>query len=148
MHYSHKMVLCPFFSSQQEPVACMLCIQKESHCCEGQLSVSSRSRECQFEQQANIKFCQNVGKSASETFHTIKQACGKEALGCSAVFKWHKHFAQGRDSLQDDDHTSWPRMVRTELRIQEVAMLVRTSHAQLVYEIAAAAGTCHNILIS
>jgi hypothetical protein len=27
-------------------------------------------------------------------------------------------------------------------------MLVRTSHAQLVYEIAAAAGTCHNILIS
>jgi hypothetical protein len=40
------------------------------------------------------------------------------------VLKWHKRFAQGRDNLEDDEHTSWPRMVRTELMIQEVAMLM------------------------
>jgi hypothetical protein len=47
----------------------------------------------------------------------IKQAYGEEALGCSAVLKWHKRLAQGRDSLEDYEHTSQPRMVRTELKI-------------------------------
>jgi hypothetical protein len=32
----------------------------------------------------------------------INQAYGKEALG-RAVFKWHKRFAQGRESLEDDE---------------------------------------------
>jgi hypothetical protein len=83
-------------------------------------------------------------------FHMIKQAYGEEAFGCSAVFKWHKHFAQGRDSLEDDEHISWPRTVRTELKIQ-VAMLVHANRSQMVDEITAAAagishGTCHEIL--
>jgi hypothetical protein len=45
---------------------------------------------------------------------------GEEALGCSAVFKWHKRFAQERDSLEDDQPTT----VRTQLKIQDIAMLV------------------------
>jgi hypothetical protein len=80
-------------------------------------------------------------------FKTMKQAYSKKALGHSAVFKWHKCFAQGRDSLDDDEHTSQPRTVRTELKIQEV--LVHASLSQMVGEIAAAGmshGTCHKIL--
>jgi histone-lysine N-methyltransferase SETMAR len=73
----------------------------------------------------------------------IKQAYGEEALGYNAVFKWHRHFAQGRDSLEDE-HTSWPRMVRTELKIREVATLVHANHSQMVGEIAAAAGINHS----
>jgi hypothetical protein len=69
----------------------------------------------------------------------MKQAYGEEALGRSTVFKWHKCFAQGRDSLEDDEHTCRPRTVRTELKIQEVATLMRANHYQTVAEIAAAA---------
>jgi hypothetical protein len=81
----------------------------------------------------------------------IKQEYGKEALGCNAVFKWHKRFAQGRDSLEDDEHSSQPIMVRTEPKIQEVAMLVCANRSQMVDGIAAAAtgispGTCRKIL--
>jgi hypothetical protein len=76
----------------------------------------------QFEQQANVKFCQKLGKSASKMFQMIKQAYCDEALGHSAVFKWHKCFSYGRDNLEDDEHTGRPRTVRTELKIQEVAM--------------------------
>jgi hypothetical protein len=47
----------------------------------------------QFEQWTNVKFCQKLGKSTSETFQIIKQAYAEEALGHSAVFKWHKRFA-------------------------------------------------------
>jgi hypothetical protein len=61
----------------------------------------------------------------------IKQAYGEEALGRSAVFKWHKHFGQGRDSLEDE-RTGRLRTVRTELKIQEDAMLVHTNCSQTV----------------
>jgi hypothetical protein len=65
----------------------------------------------QFEQWEDIKFCQKSGESNSEMFQMIKQAYGEEALGRSAVFKWHKRFAQGRDRLEDEEHTGRPRMV-------------------------------------
>jgi hypothetical protein len=38
----------------------------------------------QFDQQENVKFCQKLGKSASEMFHIIKQAYG-EALGAAML---------------------------------------------------------------
>lgn len=104
----------------------------------------------QFEQWENVSFCQKLGKSARETFQMIKQAYSKEALGHSAVFKWHKRFAQGRDSLEDDEHTGRPWTIRTELKIQEVATLVHANRSQMVDEITAAAagishGACHKI---
>jgi hypothetical protein len=51
MHFSGYVkqqdgVISVILSSQQEVVACVRCIQKESHCCEGQLSASGRNREC------------------------------------------------------------------------------------------------------
>jgi DNA-binding CsgD family transcriptional regulator len=95
----------------------------------------------QFEQRANVKFCQKLGKSGSETFHMIKQAYGKEAWG-----KRHKRLAQGREISEDDEHTGRPRTARTELTIQEVATLVRANRSQTADEIAAAAGISHGTL--
>jgi hypothetical protein len=51
MHYSGYVepqdgVTSVLLSSQQEAVPCNLCIQKENHCYEGQLSASSGNREC------------------------------------------------------------------------------------------------------
>jgi hypothetical protein len=62
----------------------------------------------------------------------IKQVYGEEAMGHSAVFKWHRRFAQGRESLEDDGNTGRPRMVRTELKIQEVATLLHANCSQIV----------------
>jgi hypothetical protein len=65
------------------------------------------------------------------------------------VFKWHKRFAQGRDTLEGDEHTGRPRSVKTELKMHEVATLVCANRFQTVDEIAAAGishGTCHKIL--
>jgi hypothetical protein len=94
-----------------------------------------------FEQWENIKFCQKLSKSASETLQMIKQTYGKEALSSSAVFKWHKRFAQGRDSSEYHEHTGWPRMVITVFKIQEAVMLVCANRSQMVDEIEAAAGS-------
>jgi hypothetical protein len=65
------------------------------------------------------------------------------------VFSWHKRFAQRRDSLEDDEHTGQPRTVTTELKTQEVAMLVSANRSETVDEIAEAGnshGTCNKIL--
>jgi hypothetical protein len=70
-------------------------------------------------------------------FQIIKQAYGEEVLNHSAVFKWHKHFQQGRYSLEVE-HTIRSGMVRNELRIQEVAMLMHANHSKMVDEVAAA----------
>jgi hypothetical protein len=51
MHYSGYVeprdgVMSFLLSSQQEAVAYVRCIQKESRCCEGQLSANGGNREC------------------------------------------------------------------------------------------------------
>jgi hypothetical protein len=53
--------------------------------------------------------------------------------------------------LEDDEHTGPPRTVRTELKIQEAAALVRTNSSQTVHEVAAEAvgishGSYHKIM--
>jgi hypothetical protein len=97
--------------------------------------MQQKLRRLQFEELENVKFCQKLGKSASKTFQMIKQVYSREALGHRIVFKWCKRFAQGRESLEDDEHTSWPRTVRTELRIREVATLMRSNCSQMANEI-------------
>jgi hypothetical protein len=62
-------------------------------------------------------------------------------MGCKNVFEWHKSFAEERETLED---TGWLRMAKTELSIQEVAMLVQVNCSQMVDEEApAAAGFSH-----
>jgi hypothetical protein len=95
---------------------------------------------------------QKLGKYASETFQKIKQVYGEGALGHNAVFKYHKHYAHERDSLEDDEHTGQPRIARIEFKIQEVTTLVHANHSKMVDEVAAAAAagisndTCHKFL--
>jgi hypothetical protein len=94
------MVPCLFLShpSKKQLHVCGVFRKKVTIVCEQQIS-----RMSQFEQQATIKFCQKLGNSGNETFQMIKQEYSEETLGRSAVFKCHKRFAHGRDSLEDDE---------------------------------------------
>ncbi|PSN49367.1 hypothetical protein C0J52_12211 [Blattella germanica] len=74
----------------------------------------------------------------------IRQVYGDDALGRSAVFKWHQRFSQGRDSLEDDQRKGRPPTVRTERKIEEVATVVRANRSQSVDDIAAAVGVSHD----
>ncbi|PSN53985.1 hypothetical protein C0J52_13488 [Blattella germanica] len=104
------------------------------------------SRMLQFEKGANVKFCQKLGKSATETLQNVY---GDDALGRSAVFKWHQRFSQGRDSFENDQRIGRPAIVPTERNIEEV-VTVTVRAPREVDDIAAALGvshdTCHKIL--
>ncbi|KAJ4436093.1 hypothetical protein ANN_18720 [Periplaneta americana] len=111
---------------------------------------TSEPEMSQFEQRANIKFCQKLGKTAAEMFQMMQQVYGEDAVSRSVVFRWHRHFLQGRDILEDDVRTGRPQTIRTECKIQEVATLVSANRSQSVDDIVATVGvshgTCYKIL--
>jgi len=41
------------------------------------------------EQRVCVKFCANLGKSATETLTMIQQAFGDQSLSRAQVFQWH-----------------------------------------------------------
>jgi hypothetical protein len=49
------------------------------------------------------------------------------------------------DSLEDDEHTGRRSTVRTELKIEEVGMVVRANRSKTVDEVTATAGISHGI---
>ena len=71
------------------------------------------------EQRVCIKFCADVGKSATETLEMIQQGFGDQSLSCSQVFQWHARFKTGRTSVDDDEHTSCTTH-ETVVQIQEL----------------------------
>ena len=61
-----------------------------------------------IEQQYTIKFCVKLNRSATETFASLTEAYGDATLPRTMVFKWHKAFKEGRESVEDDPHSGRP----------------------------------------
>jgi hypothetical protein len=55
------------------------------------------------EQRVCIKFCQKLGKKATEMYEMLQQAFGEIALSQSKTFEWYSRFKNGRISIDDDD---------------------------------------------
>ena len=48
------------------------------------------------EQRVCIKFCDNLGKIATETLEIIQQGFGDQRFSRAQVFQWHARFNTGR----------------------------------------------------
>ena len=55
-----------------------------------------------------IKFCAKFGKSCSETLQSLRTAYGDAVLSSSQVFRWHKAFKDGRESVEDEQRAGRP----------------------------------------
>jgi predicted ArsR family transcriptional regulator len=71
-----------------------------------------------------IKFCVKLGKSAKETFDKIVKVFGDEAMSRVQVFRWHKEFKNGRESVGDEPRSGRAVEVRTDNNVQRVRALV------------------------
>jgi len=60
------------------------------------------------ERRAVIMFCVDIGKTPTETHKILKQSEKQSKISRSLIFKWHKRFADGRNSLSDDEREGRP----------------------------------------
>ena len=60
------------------------------------------------EQSVCIKFCANLGKSATVTLTMIQQAFRDQSLSRVRVFQWHARLKTGHTSVDNDEHTGRP----------------------------------------
>jgi hypothetical protein len=137
-------------SPNQEAVACVQCIQKESHCCEGKLRVSSGNVEWFiWSNRKTSGSAKNYADLLAKYFRWWRNSYGEEALGHSAVFKWHKPFCTG------ERHFGRQWAYRLAMNSQNWTwdlrslMSVHANHSQMVDEFTAieiSHGTCQKIL--
>ena len=50
-----------------------------------------------------IKFCHDLGKTPTQTLKMIEQTKREHLKSISLVFKWHRRFADGQDSLEEQE---------------------------------------------
>ena len=46
---------------------------------------------------------------SAETHQMIQKVSGNEFLSRSIIYKWFERFKEGREDLNDDEHSGWPR---------------------------------------
>jgi hypothetical protein len=102
------------------------------------------------EQRVCIKFCQTLGKTATETYEMLQQAFGETALSRSKIFEWHSRFKNGRTSIDDDPHTGRSSTARTNQTVDRVNAVIRRNRCLTIRKIAdeinLSFGTCQAIL--
>ena len=78
-----------------------------------------------LEERYAIKFCFKLGKNATETYGMLQTAFGASCMNQASVFKWHKRFKKGRESVRDDNRCGKSKEVNTpELFGQRVRVRV------------------------
>jgi len=102
-----------------------------------------------LEMRANIKFCMNLGKSATETFTMLQQAKGKDSVCRALVFRWHKKFFEGHTALNDEHRSGRKKSVKAS-SVASIQSALDTDRRLTVRELAEIAdvsvGTAHRIL--
>ena len=77
------------------------------------------------EERYAIKFCSKLGKIATETYGMLKTAFRRSCMNRASVFKWHKSFKEGKQSVWDDERckeVNRPELIGQRVRVR-VTML-------------------------
>jgi len=77
-----------------------------------------------LEQRWAIKFCIKLDENATETYTKLKRAYGEHALSRAQVFRWHKAFLDGCESVEDEPHSGRPCTSKMDENVTKVRALV------------------------
>jgi len=102
------------------------------------------------EKRVCIKFCGNLGKSATETLKMIQQGFGDQSCSHTWVFQWHTQFKISRTSVDDDEHTGRTTSCTTPETVARIQELIRQDRRRTIRNIAEEVevgyGTCQWVL--
>ncbi|GFX82945.1 protein GVQW3 [Trichonephila clavipes] len=85
-----------------------------------QKSVCKFKIQQSIEHRYAIKFCVRLGKSGASTLEMIQEAYRRESYSQAQVFRWHKMFKEGRESVEDEPRAGRPSTSRTAENEQRV----------------------------
>ena len=88
----------------------------------------SKMQSDTFEERYAIKFCFKLGKNAIETYEMLQTAFGPSCMNRAWVFKWHKRFKEGMESVRDDERCGRSKEVNTP---ELIGQRVRVSFTML-----------------
>jgi len=89
-------------------------------------TISRKMSDKNLKQRINIKFCVEIGESASETLAILTLAYGEYALKKSSVLEWHRLFKEGREDVQEDPRSGQPKTQGTDTNVDRVRTLVHS----------------------
>ena len=78
-----------------------------------------------LEQRCAIKFCVKLNENATETYENLRRVYGEHALLRTRVFRWHKAFLDGRESVEDEPRCGRPCTSKTDENVNKVRDLMR-----------------------
>jgi hypothetical protein len=73
-----------------------------------------------FQQSYAIKFCVNLGESATVTYEKLQRAYGEHSLSRAQVFRWHKSFLEGPEQVEDKPRAGRPSISKTNDNVERV----------------------------
>ena len=76
-----------------------------------------------LEQRWAIKFCVKLNENATETYEKLRRAYVRAR---TQVFRWHKAFLDGRESVEDEPGCGRPCTSKTDENVTKVRDLVRS----------------------
>ena len=79
-----------------------------------------------LEQRWAIKCCVELNENATETYEKLRRTYGKHAVSKTQVFRWHKAFLDGRESVEDEPRWGRPCTSKTDENVTKVRDLVRS----------------------
>jgi len=97
---------------------------------------AARMSQLELEQRTNIKFLVKLGKSGNEIREMLMQVYRDNVMKKTAVYKWVKHFSEGRDSVTDEERSGLQATSRTEENIANVCQIVHEYRRLTVRSIA------------
>ncbi len=101
------------------------------------------------DQRAEIRFCQQIGKSRSETLLHLQNIHGNNALSKSQVNKWFAKFQNGHTQLADQpQNLNWTKL--TPVKVQQINNIVNQTRTvttcSLARQVQLSVGSVHKCL--
>ena len=88
-------------------------------------------REDTLEEQYARKFCFKLGKNATETYGMLQTAFRPCCMNRASVFKWHKRFKEGMESVKDDERcgrskeVNPPELIGQRIRVRDKVTMLK-----------------------
>ena len=82
--------------------------------------------ETKLEQRWAIKFCVKLNENATETYEKLRRVYGEHAVSRTRVFRWHKVFLDGRESVEDVPRCGRACTSKTDENVTKVRDLLRS----------------------